>query len=89
MPANCADSHKGTDWLPCFRNWFVHSLAILPLMSHCKDPERLEAKSIYWEGPMPKSHSDFVINRTSLHSEYQSLTSLSCLFLNCILVEGT
>lgn len=63
---------------------------ILYLMCHCRDPARLvETKGTYWEGPVPESDSDFVINRTPLRSEYQSLMSLSCLFLNCILVWRT
>lgn len=60
---------------------------ILYLMCHCRDPARLE--ETYWEGPVPESDSDFMINWTPLRSEYQSLMSLSCLFLNCILVWRT
>lgn len=62
----------------------------LYLVCHCRDPARLvETKGTYWEGPVPESDSDFVVNRTPLRSEYQSLMSLSCLFLNCILVWRT
>lgn len=63
---------------------------ILYLICHCRDPARLvETKGTYWEGPGPESDSDFVVNRTPLPSEYQSLMSSSCLFLNCILVWRT
>lgn len=62
-------------------------LTTLCLRNHCRELARLvETKSTYREGPGPESDSDFVINPTPLQSEYQSLTSLSCLFLNCILV---